>query len=92
MSVTSYFSDDVTVTSYKNYVTITALATYIRRELKALIKRERKSSQVLRSNSSIVLEVPRGKMLRSFGDRSFSMAAPKLWNELPLAMRDIPNT
>ena len=44
----------------------------------------------LRSHTSIVLEVPRGKMLRSFGDRSFSMAAPKLWNELPLAMRDIP--
>ena len=38
----------------------------------------------LRSHTSIVLEVPRGKMLRSFGDRSFSMAAPKLWNELPL--------
>ena len=44
----------------------------------------------LSSNSSIVLEVPRGKMLRSFGDNFFSMAAPKLWNELPLAMRDIP--
>ena len=44
----------------------------------------------LSSNSSIVLEVPRGKMLRSFGHSSFSMASPKLWNELPLAMRDIP--
>ena len=43
----------------------------------------------LRSNSSIVLEVPRGKMLRSFGDCSFNMTAPKLWNELLLAMRDI---
>ena len=41
-------------------------------------------------NSSIVLEVPRDKMLRSFGDRSSSLAAPKLCNELPLAMRDIP--
>ena len=40
----------------------------------------------LRSNNSIVLEVPRGKMLRSFGDCSFSMAAPKIWNELPLAI------
>ena len=44
----------------------------------------------LRSNSSIVLEVPRDKILRSFGHRSFSMAAPNLWNEVPLAMRDIP--
>ena len=45
----------------------------------------------LRSNSSIVLEVPRDKILRSFGYRSFSMAAaPNLWNELPLAMRNIP--
>ena len=45
----------------------------------------------LRSHTSIVLEVPRGKMLRSFGDRSFSMAAPTFLNELPLAMRSFGN-
>ena len=40
----------------------------------------------LRSNTQNVLEVPRTRTLR-FGDRSFSCAAPKLWNDLPPALR-----
>ena len=44
---------------------------------------------LLRSNDSIMLEFPKGKFLRSFGDRSFTVAAPKLWNELPKEIRDI---
>ena len=44
---------------------------------------------LLRSNDSIMLEFPKGKLLRSFGDRSFTVAAPKLWNELPKEIRDI---
>jgi len=28
-------------------------------------------------------------MLSTFGDRSFSMAAPKLWNALPAELRSI---
>ena len=28
-------------------------------------------------------------VLRSFGDRSYTVAAPKLWNELPKEIRDI---
>ena len=43
----------------------------------------------LRSNDSIMLESLKGKFLRSFGDRAFSVAAPKLWNELPKNIRDI---
>ena len=42
----------------------------------------------LRSSSSIVLNYPKGRMLSSFGDRSFSVAAPKLWNSLPASLRD----
>jgi hypothetical protein len=36
----------------------------------------------LRSHNSIVLVPPKGKFLATLGDRSFSAAAPKLWNNL----------
>ena len=45
---------------------------------------KRKSSYNLRSNSGILLEPPRGKMLATLGERAFQAAAPHLWNELPL--------
>ena len=48
-----------------------------------------KSSYNLRSNSGILLEPPRGKMLATLGGRSFQAAAPHLWNELPLQLRTI---
>ena len=50
---------------------------------------KRKSSYNLRSNSSILLEPPRGKMLTTLGERAFQAAAPHLWNELPLELRTI---
>lgn len=40
----------------------------------------------LRSSSRDLLIVPKSK-LKSFGDRSFSCAGPKLWNALPLHIR-----
>ena len=43
----------------------------------------------LRSSSSVVLNYPKGRMLSSFGDRSFSVAAPKVWDSLPASLRDI---
>ena len=36
-----------------------------------------------------MLEYPKEKSLRSFGDRSFSVAATKLWNELAEDIRNI---
>lgn len=42
----------------------------------------------LRSNSKFLLQVPRTKTA-TFGDRSFSCAAPKLWNELPPYLHSI---
>ena len=50
---------------------------------------KRKSSYNLRSNSGILLEPPRGKMLATLGERAFQAAAPHLWNELPLQLRNI---
>ena len=46
-------------------------------------------SYSLRSCASTVLVFPKGKMLSTFGDRTFSMAAPKLWNALPAELRSI---
>ncbi|CAJ1068890.1 uncharacterized protein LOC121950173%2C partial [Xyrichtys novacula] len=47
------------------------------------------SAQCLRSADQLLLEVPRSK-LRLKGDGSFSVAAPKLWNELLLQIRQAP--
>jgi hypothetical protein len=43
----------------------------------------------LRSNYSILLEPPKGKMLVTLGGRSFQAAAPQLWNILPHSIRTI---
>ena len=40
----------------------------------------------LRSSNALMLEVPRTKTV-TFGSRSFSNAAPSLWNALPVAVR-----
>ena len=50
---------------------------------------KRKFSYNIRSNSGILLEPPRGKMLATLGERAFQAAAPHLWNELPLQLRNI---
>ena len=50
---------------------------------------KRKSSYNLRSNSGILLEPPRGKLLATLGERAFQAAAPHLWNELALQLRTI---
>ena len=36
----------------------------------------------------IFLAVPKSR-LKTYGDRAFSVAAPKLWNELPLDLRSL---
>ena len=43
----------------------------------------------LRSSEGVLLKHPSGKMKKSFGDRSFSVAAPTLWNALPVSLRMI---
>ena len=44
------------------------------------------SSYNLRSTGKLLLDHPKGKMLPTLGARSFSAAAPKLWNELPVEL------
>ena len=42
--------------------------------------------RALRSSDQLVLDVPRS-FLRTKGDRAFAVAAPTLWNSLPLSVR-----
>ena len=44
---------------------------------------------LLRSNEGVLLKHLSGKMKKSFGDRSFTVAAPTLWNALPVSLRSI---
>jgi hypothetical protein len=46
------------------------------------------SSHSLRSNDQYMLKVPKSK--NKYGDRAFRVAAPKLWNALPLGIRKLP--
>ena len=43
--------------------------------------------QLLRNNNGILLERPRLRTKKTMGDRAFSIAAPFLWNILPLPIR-----
>ena len=54
-----------------------------------LINVRRHARYSLRSGASTISSFPKGKMLRTFGDWSFSMAAPKLWNELPVDLHNV---
>ena len=54
--------------------------------LYSIISARYQSVYQLRSNDGLLLYFPRGKMLTSFGDRSFSVAAPTLWNALPISL------
>ena len=41
----------------------------------------------LRSASDLILKYPSLKLKKTLGDRAFSSAVPKLWNNLPLHVR-----
>ena len=45
-------------------------------------------SRSLRSSSQKLLDVPKS---RTYGDRAFEVAAPRLWNSLPFHLRTISN-
>ena len=50
--------------------------------IKCLIKRQQPTRQ-LRSSNSILLDIPNPHNTNNMADRSFSHAAPTLWNVLP---------
>ena len=47
------------------------------------------SRYCLRLTNSLTLNYPALKSRKTLGDRSFFVAAPKLWNELPADIRDL---
>ena len=57
--------------------------------LSSLVSVKSKSYYSLRSNSSTLLDAPKGKMLVTLGGRSFQAAVPQLWNALPPNLRDV---
>ena len=54
--------------------------------LSDLISIKSNSLYNLKSTGKLLLDHPKGKMLTTLGARSFSAAAPKLWNELPVEL------
>ena len=48
------------------------------------------SQRSLRSNTGIVLKVPKSK-LKTAGDRAFRVAAPKIWNDIPKSVKASPS-
>ena len=43
----------------------------------------------LGSNTALMMDIPKIRSYATLGDRSFIMAAPKLWNALPCAIRSV---
>ena len=59
--------------------------------LSSLLSVQMNSKYGLRSNNHFLLSRPNFKTLATIGDRAFIAAAPKLWNTLPLTIRNIDN-
>ena len=56
--------------------------------IKELVTVKQQGKYSLRSNSGLLLQPPSFKSSVTLGDRSFAVAAPKLWNSLPLSVRN----
>lgn len=48
-------------------------------------------SRSLRSSDGLLFVQPRGRLV-TYGDRAFSCIAPRLWNKLPLNLRQVTST
>ena len=68
-------------------ITFKVIHGVAREYLGELLTYKNKCNYNLRSTSEILLQQHRIKTLRTLGDRSFAVAAPKLWNNLPNAIR-----
>ena len=65
-----------------------AWMTSIRSIYLSEVLRYSKSPRLLRSSSQNFLAVPRSR-LKTYGDRAFSVVAPKLWNQLLPELRGV---
>ena len=73
----------------KVFITIIIIIKKAPNYLIDLITIKKLSRYSLRSNESILLELPGIKTRPILGDRAFQSAAPYLWNALPSAIRNI---
>ena len=74
-------------------ITYKALNNQAPTYIKELLSIKKPTSYNLRSHSDpCLLERPRLKTLKTLGDRSFSLAAPTLWNALPKVIRIASST
>jgi hypothetical protein len=55
-----------------------------------LITEQTPGCYALRSDNQQLLKIPRTKS-KTFGDRAFAVAAPKIWNSLPQSIKDSNN-
>ena len=55
-----------------------------------LVSLKSQGTYYLRLSGGILLPLPTFRTKVTLGDRSFQVAAPKLWNALPLELWDIP--
>ena len=69
----------------KFYITYKALNGLAPDYIKHLLKNN-DSRRTLRSSNNRLLDAPRAN-LKTHGERAFSVAAPRLWNKLPLQIR-----
>ena len=67
-----------------DHVTINGLHPELQSSHSRLTYNLRSSGGILLASSTFITKV-------TLGDRSFQVAAPKLWNALPCELRDIPN-
>ena len=67
--------------------TYKALQDQFRVYIKALLHVYKPRRELRSHNSSHILKVPRSRTV-SYGDRSFAIIAPKLWNALPPEVRE----
>ena len=57
--------------------------------INGLIHTKTNTRYLLRPNEGVLLKHPSGQRKKSFGDRSFSVVAPTLWNALPVSLHSI---
>ena len=70
-------------------ITFKALHDMAPSYISSLLRVRQSTKYSLRSNNAILLTAPLKKSAATTGDRSFTMAAPMLWNSLPSEVRNI---
>ena len=58
--------------------------------ISSLLEKPDRVRQLLSSNDTTILKIPHANC-KTYGERSFSFFAPKLWNSLPRDIRESPN-